>query len=100
MKIEYIAHKGEDGLFWAEIPSMPGCLPDGRTMEDLARNVQEAVECTLESYATLPPGACREQFGVVHPSSDGGTISVLDLRFAPFTPSKRSRTRRREAAYA
>ena len=35
MKIHAIVHKAEEGGFWAEVPSIPGCATQGETMEEL-----------------------------------------------------------------
>lgn len=32
----------EDGSFWAEVPSCPGLLASGRTLDELAEALQEA----------------------------------------------------------
>jgi hypothetical protein len=35
MKIHAVVHKAEEGGFWAEVPSIPGCVTQGETMEEL-----------------------------------------------------------------
>ena len=35
MKIRAIVHKAEEGGFWAEVPSIPGCATQGGTIEEL-----------------------------------------------------------------
>jgi predicted RNase H-like HicB family nuclease len=47
MKVKVIVHKAEEGGFWAEVPSIPGCATQGETMEDLIQNIYEAVEGCL-----------------------------------------------------
>jgi predicted RNase H-like HicB family nuclease len=47
MKIHAIVHKAEEGGFWAEVPSIPGCATQGETMEELRSNLQEAIEGCL-----------------------------------------------------
>ena len=37
-------HKAEEGGFWAEVPSLPGCVSQGETLEELRGNVREAIE--------------------------------------------------------
>lgn len=39
-----IVHKAEEGGFWAEVPSIPGCATQGETMEEIEANVREAIE--------------------------------------------------------
>jgi len=47
MKIHAIVHKAEEGGFWAEVPSIPGCATQGQTMEELRSNLREAIEGCL-----------------------------------------------------
>jgi predicted RNase H-like HicB family nuclease len=47
MKIHAIVHKAEEGGFWAEWPSIPGCATQGETMEELRSNLREAIEGCL-----------------------------------------------------
>lgn len=47
MKVKVIVHKAEEGGFWAEVPSIPGCATQGDTMEDLIQNIYEAVDGCL-----------------------------------------------------
>lgn len=48
MKLKVLIHKDEKQGFWAEIPSLPGCLTQAETMEDLFPNIYEAVEGYLK----------------------------------------------------
>jgi len=47
MKIKVIVHEAEEGGFWAEVPSIPGCATQGETFEELLKNIYEAVEGCL-----------------------------------------------------
>ena len=47
MKIRVIVHKAEEGGFWAEVPSIPGCATQGETMEEIEANIREAIEGCL-----------------------------------------------------
>ena len=47
MKIKVVVHEAEEGGFWAEVPSIPGCAGQGETLEELLSNVREAVEGCL-----------------------------------------------------
>jgi len=47
MKIRVIVHKAEEGGFWAEVPSIPGCATQGESMEEIEANVREAIEGCL-----------------------------------------------------
>lgn len=47
MKIKVVVHEAEEGGFWAEVPAIPGCATQGENMEDLLRNLHEAIEGCL-----------------------------------------------------
>lgn len=47
MKIQVVIHEAEEGGYWAEVPAIPGCATEGDTMEELLKNVHEAVEGCL-----------------------------------------------------
>ena len=53
MKLKVIVHEAEEGGYWAEVPSLPGCATQGETFEELLQNLYEAVEGYL---ATEIPG--------------------------------------------
>jgi predicted RNase H-like HicB family nuclease len=54
MKIHAIVHKAEEGGFWAEVPSIPGCATQGETMEELRFNLHEAIEGCLSAPVEAP----------------------------------------------
>ena len=41
--------KDEDGFFVGNVPSLPGCHSQGRTLEELTENMKEAIELFDES---------------------------------------------------
>lgn len=43
MILKAIVHDAEEGGFWAEVPSLPGCVTQGESLEDLEANLQEAI---------------------------------------------------------
>ena len=47
MKLKVIIHKAEEGGLWAEVPSIPGCVSQAETFEELVPNIYEAVEGCL-----------------------------------------------------
>lgn len=47
MKLKVIIHTAEEGGFWAEVPSLPGCVSQADSFEDLLPNIYEAVEGCL-----------------------------------------------------
>ena len=47
MKLKVVIHESEEGGYWAEVPSIPGCATQGETFEELLSNIYEAVEGCL-----------------------------------------------------
>ena len=47
MNLKVIVHEAEGGGYWAEVPSIPGCATQGENVEDLLKNLTEAVEGCL-----------------------------------------------------
>ena len=47
MKVKVIVHEAEEGGYWAEVPAIPGCATQGETVEELMKNLQEAIEACL-----------------------------------------------------
>lgn len=44
MTLKAIVHKAEEGGYWAEVPSLPGCLTQAETRDELKANLREAIE--------------------------------------------------------
>jgi len=49
MKYRVIIEQDEDGMFIAEVPSLPGCISQGETRTEALKNIQEAIEVYIES---------------------------------------------------
>ena len=47
MKLKVIIHEAEEGGYWAEVTSLPGCVTQGETMDELISNIHEALEGCL-----------------------------------------------------
>ena len=64
MRFRVRIEQDEDGVFVAEVPSLPGCVSQGNTRDEAIRNVQEAAEAYLESLEThnepIPPSIDEE----------------------------------------
>lgn len=52
MKVKILIHKAEEGGYWAEVPSIPGCVTQAETYDDLIQRIPEAIEGCLD--ADLP----------------------------------------------
>lgn len=79
MKIHVIVHKAEEGGFWAEVPSIPGCATQGETMEEIETNIREAIEgcLSVEIQQPLPRFDATELIEAItpenlHPEIDWG----------------------------
>ncbi len=51
MKFIITLFKDEDGMYIAECPSIPGCVSQGKTEEEAAKNIQDAIKECLEVRA-------------------------------------------------
>lgn len=63
MKYTIIIHKDEqEGGFWGECSELPGCYSQGESIEELMKNIREAVELYLEDAEEvyLPVEEVRE----------------------------------------
>ncbi len=59
MKLKVIVHQADEGGFWAEVPSIPGCATQADSFEELLQNIYEAVEGCLS--VDLSPSQLSEQ---------------------------------------
>ena len=48
LKLPVIVQQDEEGWYVAECPAIPGCVSQGRTLEEALFNVREAMELCLE----------------------------------------------------
>lgn len=48
MRFKVVLEPSEEGGFTVYIPSLPGCVSEGDTMEDALKNIEEAAELYLE----------------------------------------------------
>ncbi|MBW2975519.1 type II toxin-antitoxin system HicB family antitoxin [Candidatus Woesearchaeota archaeon] len=53
-----LIEKDEDGYYVGSVPSLKGCHTQGKTMEELFKNIKEAVELCLEVEKDIP----KEEF--------------------------------------
>ncbi|MDZ7664466.1 MAG: type II toxin-antitoxin system HicB family antitoxin [Desulfotignum sp.] len=64
MKYRVLIEQDEDGVFVAEVPSLPGCISQGKTRAEALKNIQEAIEVYLESLKAhdepVPPSINEE----------------------------------------
>lgn len=57
MKVKVVVHEADEGGYWAEVPSIPGCATQGETFEELLENLYEAIEgCLSVDVAKIKMG--------------------------------------------
>ena len=61
MKIKVVVHEAEEGGYWAEVPAIPGCANQGDTLDELMKNVREAVEGCLSVEVEEPKKADKDK---------------------------------------
>ena len=49
MKYRVLVQTDEDGCFVAEVPSLPGCISQGKSRDEALKNIREAIHLYLES---------------------------------------------------
>ena len=64
MKYRVLIEQDEDGVFVAEVPSLPGCISQGDTRDEATENIKEAIALYLESLQAhdepVPPPITEE----------------------------------------
>ena len=57
MKLKVVIHEADEGGYWPEIPSIPGCGTQAESFEELPPNLYEAIEgCLSVDLSELPVG--------------------------------------------
>ncbi|MEZ6057804.1 MAG: type II toxin-antitoxin system HicB family antitoxin [Planctomycetaceae bacterium] len=64
MRYRVLVEQDEDGLFVAEVPSLPGCISQGTSRSAAIENIKEAIAGYLESLEAhgepVPPSINEE----------------------------------------
>ena len=59
-----LVEQDEDGVFVAEVPSLPGCVSQGNTRSEVLANIKDAIAGYLSSLRErgepVPPGLSEE----------------------------------------
>ena len=64
-----VLYQDEDGMWVAEVPSLPGCLSQGETRDESLTNIAEAIQLWIETANDL---------GEAVPA-DPGTLEVAEV---------------------
>ena len=58
MRFTILISEGEDGWFVVECPSLPGCVSQGRTIEEALQNIKDAMQGCLDVLGEM---TCAKQ---------------------------------------
>jgi len=53
MRFKVLISEGEDGWFVVECPSLPGCVSQGRTIEEALENIKDAMQGCLDELGEM-----------------------------------------------
>ncbi len=59
MNIKVVLEPSEEGGYTVYVPSLPGCISEGETIEEALTNIQEAIELYLEAIEDEFPMSAR-----------------------------------------
>ena len=64
MKYRVLIEPDEDGVYVAEVPTLPGCISQGATRAEAVENIKEAIAAYLQSLDAhsepVPPPISEE----------------------------------------
>lgn len=49
MIIQAVIHQADEGGYWAEVPSLPGCFTQAETFDEIRSNLLEAIQGWTEA---------------------------------------------------
>lgn len=57
MRLKIVLEPSDEGGYTVYVPSLPGCISEGDTLEEAVKNIREAIELYLEPVEDdwLPP---------------------------------------------
>ncbi len=87
--MHYIAiiHKGEGTAYGVTLPDFPGCFSAADTLDDVPRNVQEAVELWAEGEEVAPPVPSSFEEVARSEAARGGMLMLVDITFDFLDPN-------------
>jgi predicted RNase H-like HicB family nuclease len=54
-RLAVVVHPAEEGGFWAEVPSLRGCVSEGDSLDEVVANIREAARAWLDAAAEQNP---------------------------------------------
>ncbi len=81
MKYLAIIHKDDDSSYGITMPDFPGCFASAESLEDIEKNVQEALELWAdgEDFEPITPLSMEEVAEL--DETKGGTLCLIDINF-------------------
>ena len=91
MELKVVIHNAEEGGYWAEVPSSPGCATQGESFEELLTNLYEAVEgCLSVEVRDIPISEKDKVIEITHePELDSILQGIINFPFCKRTRSKK-----------
>lgn len=69
MRVKIEIEKGEDGYYIVSVPSLPGCISQGKTLSEAKKNITEAIElhlrCLFEDGIQVSPSSKKVRHDIV-----------------------------------
>ncbi len=62
---QVIVYPGENGYFVAEVPSLPGCISQGKSKEEALQNIREAIRLYISVLQDDNISVPEEHFDVL-----------------------------------
>jgi predicted RNase H-like HicB family nuclease len=62
---QVVIYPGEDGYYVAEVPSLPGCISQGKSREAALTNIKEAIELYIAALREDNLAVPEENFEVL-----------------------------------
>jgi predicted RNase H-like HicB family nuclease len=62
---QVVIYPGEDGYFVAEVPSLPGCISQGKSKEEALINIREAIRVYIAALQDDNISVPEEHFDVL-----------------------------------
>jgi predicted RNase H-like HicB family nuclease len=72
MKRRVLLYPGEDEYTVAEVPSLPGCVSQGKTRDEAIANIQEAIALYEEVLSERRVSVPRKQSSLERSNRDDG----------------------------
>jgi len=64
MKLKVVIEKDESGYYVVEVPALPGCFSQGKTLDEAKKNIKEAIVGWMEVMNTKAQKIKRRVFEV------------------------------------